>query len=277
MGKAMAALNGYKPEQSSDLYITDGDQIDWMYGVHRIFSFTWELYPPETVDRLGRPLPARREDRPADGPQPERPALPHRHRRLPVPGDRAGEDALRRRSTTTSRSTAAWPIEPVRDGHGDRRPVGAARSRADVDRAASRSSSGTTVVRARRRWSPAGRRARARTSTTSTAARRRSGRPRSSCRPQVGSLTFRYYFAHGSNSSTRRLVHGLDRGRRNAARGSSATLGAERYPVRRMDEGSACRSRNGPARRSGSSSRRPTAAPTASSRPESTTSGSRCR
>ena len=47
MGKAMAALNGYKAEQSSDLYITDGDQIDWMYGAHRIFSFTWELYPPE--------------------------------------------------------------------------------------------------------------------------------------------------------------------------------------------------------------------------------------
>jgi hypothetical protein len=48
MGKAMARLNGYKAEQSSDLYITDGDQIDWMYGVHRIFSFTWELFPPET-------------------------------------------------------------------------------------------------------------------------------------------------------------------------------------------------------------------------------------
>ncbi len=63
MGKAMASLNGYKAEQSSDLYITDGDQIDWMYGVHRIFSFTWELYPPETGVRLGRPLLAGRGDR----------------------------------------------------------------------------------------------------------------------------------------------------------------------------------------------------------------------
>jgi hypothetical protein len=44
----MAARNGYRPMQSSDLYVTDGDQIDWMYGRHRIFSFTWELYPPET-------------------------------------------------------------------------------------------------------------------------------------------------------------------------------------------------------------------------------------
>ena len=47
MGKAMAARNGYTPMQSSDLYITDGDQIDWLYGVQRIFSFTWELYPTE--------------------------------------------------------------------------------------------------------------------------------------------------------------------------------------------------------------------------------------
>src|SRR6476646_8907319 len=47
-GKGMAALNGYKPEQSSGLYITDGDEIDWMYGRYRIFSYTWELYPPET-------------------------------------------------------------------------------------------------------------------------------------------------------------------------------------------------------------------------------------
>ena len=44
----MATLNGYKAEQSSDLYVTDGDQIDWMYGRHRIFSYTFELYPPET-------------------------------------------------------------------------------------------------------------------------------------------------------------------------------------------------------------------------------------
>jgi carboxypeptidase T len=49
MARAMARLNGYTPEQSSDLYVTDGDQIDWMYGRHRIFSFTFELYPPETV------------------------------------------------------------------------------------------------------------------------------------------------------------------------------------------------------------------------------------
>jgi len=57
MGKAMARLNGYKAEQSSDLYITDGDQIDWLYGRHRIFSYTWELYPPETSTVWGDHYP----------------------------------------------------------------------------------------------------------------------------------------------------------------------------------------------------------------------------
>jgi carboxypeptidase T len=57
MGKKMASLNGYKAEQSSDLYITDGDQIDWLYGAHRIFSFTWELYPPETSTVWGDHYP----------------------------------------------------------------------------------------------------------------------------------------------------------------------------------------------------------------------------
>ena len=34
-------------EQSSDLYITDGDQIDWLYAKYRIFTYTFELYPTE--------------------------------------------------------------------------------------------------------------------------------------------------------------------------------------------------------------------------------------
>jgi carboxypeptidase T len=56
-GKGMAGRNGYKGQQSSDLYITDGDQIDWMYGVHRIFSFTWELFPPEQATVWGDHYP----------------------------------------------------------------------------------------------------------------------------------------------------------------------------------------------------------------------------
>ena len=33
IGKAMAKPNGYTPMQSSSLYVTDGDEIDWAYGV----------------------------------------------------------------------------------------------------------------------------------------------------------------------------------------------------------------------------------------------------
>ena len=50
LGQTMAAdtcKNGdcYTPEQSSDLYITDGTSIDWQYGVHKIFALTIEMYP----------------------------------------------------------------------------------------------------------------------------------------------------------------------------------------------------------------------------------------
>lgn len=44
-GQAMAATNGYTPEQASDLYITDGSIGDWTFGVHKIFSYTFEMYP----------------------------------------------------------------------------------------------------------------------------------------------------------------------------------------------------------------------------------------
>ncbi|GLZ29711.1 carboxypeptidase T [Lentzea sp. NBRC 105346] len=45
LGKQMAATNGYTPEQSSDLYITDGTIDDWMWGQHKIWSYTFEMYP----------------------------------------------------------------------------------------------------------------------------------------------------------------------------------------------------------------------------------------
>lgn len=45
MANTMAGWNGYKPQQSSDLYITSGDTTDWAYGEHNIFAFTFELSP----------------------------------------------------------------------------------------------------------------------------------------------------------------------------------------------------------------------------------------
>jgi carboxypeptidase T len=43
LGHKLAAQNGYRPEQGSDLYIIDGDQDDWAYGTQRIFAFAFEL------------------------------------------------------------------------------------------------------------------------------------------------------------------------------------------------------------------------------------------
>ncbi len=49
MATKMAAWNGYKPQQSSDLYIASGDTTDWAYGVHKIISFTFELDPDQSA------------------------------------------------------------------------------------------------------------------------------------------------------------------------------------------------------------------------------------
>ncbi|RMI28751.1 M14 family metallopeptidase [Streptomyces triticirhizae] len=46
LGTAMADTNGYTPQQSSDLYITDGSINDWAWADQGIFSFTFEMYPP---------------------------------------------------------------------------------------------------------------------------------------------------------------------------------------------------------------------------------------
>ncbi|MCA0352895.1 MAG: M14 family metallopeptidase [Chloroflexi bacterium] len=45
LGRNMASSNGYTPQQASDLYVADGTYEDWAYGVHRIFAYTFEMYP----------------------------------------------------------------------------------------------------------------------------------------------------------------------------------------------------------------------------------------
>ncbi|MEU8363064.1 M14 family zinc carboxypeptidase [Nonomuraea sp. NPDC048882] len=45
LGQNMASTNNYTPQQASDLYITDGTIDDWLWGVYKIFSFTFEMYP----------------------------------------------------------------------------------------------------------------------------------------------------------------------------------------------------------------------------------------
>jgi carboxypeptidase T len=48
MGTAMADTicqgGCYFPMQGSDLYITDGTSMDWLYGVHKLFTFTFEMF-----------------------------------------------------------------------------------------------------------------------------------------------------------------------------------------------------------------------------------------
>jgi carboxypeptidase T len=45
LGVNMAGTNGYTPEQASDLYIADGAIDDWLWGAHKIFGYTFEMYP----------------------------------------------------------------------------------------------------------------------------------------------------------------------------------------------------------------------------------------
>ena len=45
LGRQMAATNDYTPEQSSDLYLTDGAIDDWAWGTYKIASYTFEMYP----------------------------------------------------------------------------------------------------------------------------------------------------------------------------------------------------------------------------------------
>ncbi|MEA2194243.1 MAG: carboxypeptidase [Solirubrobacteraceae bacterium] len=45
IGLNLASTNGYTPEQASDLYIADGAIDDWMWGTHKIFAYTFEMYP----------------------------------------------------------------------------------------------------------------------------------------------------------------------------------------------------------------------------------------
>ena len=43
LGKDLGALNGYRPRQTSDLYVVDGDEGDWAYHSQGIFAYAFEL------------------------------------------------------------------------------------------------------------------------------------------------------------------------------------------------------------------------------------------
>lgn len=69
LGRQMAAMNGYTPEQDSDLYITDGAIDDWLWGAEGVYSFTFEMYPSDGgLDGFYRPTRSSAGRRPATGP-----------------------------------------------------------------------------------------------------------------------------------------------------------------------------------------------------------------
>ena len=45
MAAKMAQWTGYRPQQSSDLYVATGDTCDWAWGSKGVFCFTFELTP----------------------------------------------------------------------------------------------------------------------------------------------------------------------------------------------------------------------------------------
>ncbi len=50
IGRRMGALNGYRPQQASDLYITSGTARDFAYGKYRIYAYTFELSNGDYMD-----------------------------------------------------------------------------------------------------------------------------------------------------------------------------------------------------------------------------------
>jgi murein tripeptide amidase MpaA len=57
LGTELAALNGYRARQTSDLYIVDGDEGDWTYHSEGIFAFAFELaagYPERMYPTLAQ-------------------------------------------------------------------------------------------------------------------------------------------------------------------------------------------------------------------------------
>ena len=94
LGRQLAATNGYTPEQSSDLYITDGDSLDWLWGTAQDLRVHVRDVPAELVRR--RLLPAGQRDHPGDQPEPDGGPAARRGGRLPVQGDRQAIHVLLR-------------------------------------------------------------------------------------------------------------------------------------------------------------------------------------
>ena len=167
-----AALVGDRPEDGDDatatrpcsraaLYVTDGDEIDWAYGRHRILMYTFELYPrtPGELDQPAstrptsssgaRPSATRRRSctsSSAPGAGTRRSARPRRTAgRCSTTSRRPGLGGGPARRPTPRRPGPGSAPTPRHDLPGGDRDVGLAGAR-------HRRSGGLDVVLVRRRW-----------------------------------------------------------------------------------------------------------------------------
>jgi len=195
IGIKMANRNGYVPKQSSSLYITDGDEIDYAYGKHRIFMYTFELYPTHAqVSSTARFYPP--DER--IGPQTERnkDAILYLMEQAGCLYSVLGKSRTHCGPFLDDFEIArGWRVDPlgtdtISDGAWQRGNPGATiRQAGTVPSGSSALVTGTSAG-------------------SSASANDIDGGPTTVRSPQivlpavVGNLTFRYYFAHSSNSSS---------------------------------------------------------------------------
>ncbi len=269
LGKRMATRNDYTPKQSSSLYVTDGDEIDWAYGSQRIWMYTFELYPTHAkVSSIKRFYPAdeliaRETERNKDA---ILYFIEHAGCRYSVIG-----------KTTTHcgpmfedfETPNGWTANPL----GTDTATSGTWQRGNPDHTPWQAG---TVPREPAPWSPARPRAHRPRRTTSTAGSRRSGPRRSPCRRRRARS--RSSTTSPTPATRRRTTRSGPMWNGMTARGRSFVRNsAHPTPTSRHGRRSRCRWRRGPVRPSGSCSRRPTWLAPAWSKLPSTTSGSLAR
>ena len=199
----------------------------------RIFMYTMELYPSHSQVSTDRAvLPARREDRAARRERNKEAILMLIEAAgCPYAADRQGDPGLRP-AVRHVRDLRRLDDEPARHRHGDRRRLAARQPGRDhAARPGTMPSGSRGLV-----TGAEGRRRRAHSYDVDggvTTVRSRAGRR---SRPTTGSLTFRYYLAHSSNSSSARLLPRLRRGRdREADHRQAGARGREHRPPDLVD------------------------------------------
>ncbi len=195
LGIRMADKNGYEPKQSSSLYVTDGDEIDYAYGRHRIFMYTFELYPSHSlVSSTARFYPADEKI----GPQTER----NKDAILYLMEQAACLYGIIGKTTSHCGAflddfeiSRGWKTDPL----GTDTATDGTWERADPAKTIRQAGTVTSGAKALVTGAAAGSTASSNDLDNGFTTVRS---PAIELPDAVGSLTFRYYFAHSSNSSS---------------------------------------------------------------------------